>query len=522
MMVLVLQAGCHSRQESSSFYELVMVEKKTKVIKKQQLEQWLCRYPDRLFDVLHETACSQGTSVHLVGGALRDWLYGAVPTDLDFTIDTDSISFLKQLRKRYGKGTIVVLGNRSDNTCRLVLDGLTIDAAGFRKNATTIEEDLCGRDFTINALAVSVRDLIKPGSGVVIIDPLGGVGDMDRRLIRSSPGAFTDDPLRLLRAYRFAAQLGYEIEPQTLKDIAANSGLIESSAPERISYECDQIMLSPRAYQAMKGMGTVGLLEHIAPELWSGDGIDQPSFHHENVLQHNLETLNCMEQVCAAPSHYFPDCPEPSRSYLQECSNLVVLKWAALFHDVGKPAVKKRNPEKDNRVTFYNHDAQGARLFLDYATRLKWSKRNRQRVSELIDMHMHPFHLCNTRRQDGKLSRRALLKICRRAGDELPGLFLLAMADSLAGRGPDKPEGMEKEVADLYCTLDVLYQETIRPILQGPKLLTGADLLDTLGLEPGPLFKTILTGVETARVEGIVNSRDDALQWVRAYLGKHS
>ncbi len=498
-----------------------MEKKKTAVITRQQIDGWLCRYPGGLFDALQETALCQGASLHLVGGALRDWLTGKIPTDLDFTINSDSIAFLRQLRKRLGRGTVVVLGNRSDNTCRLVIDDLVIDVSGFRKKAAAIEGDLVCRDFTINALAAAVADLTQGSGDALIIDPLGGAEDIRRRRIRACPDAFTDDPLRLLRAYRFAAELGYEIEPTTLHDIGACSALIENSAAERISYECDRIMLSPRAYRAMAGMAAAGLLGRIAPELWLGDGVGQPLFHHLDVLRHNLETLNCMEQVCAAPPHYFPDCPEPMLNYLKDTANQVALKWAALFHDVGKPATRDVTSGKNSRITFHRHDTEGAQLFNGYARRLKWSKYKRQRVGGFIDMHMHPFHLCNTRREKGGPSRRAMLKICRRAGDDLPGLFLLAMADSLAGQGPDRPAGIELELATLYCSLDALYQETIRPILRGPKLLTGADLVDTLGLEPGPQFKTLLAGVENARIEGAVSNRDEALAWVRLQLKKN-
>ncbi|MBE0585847.1 MAG: hypothetical protein IH612_19060 [Desulfofustis sp.] len=131
---------------------------------------------------------------------------------------------------------------------------------------------------------------------------------------------------------------------------------------------------------------------------------------------------------------------------------------------------------------------------------------------------MHPFHLCNVARRDGEVSRRALLKICRRAGDDLAGLFLLAMADTLAGQGTDRPATIEAELAELHARVDRLYRETIAPVLAGPKLLTGNDLVATLGLEPGPIFRELLEGVETAVVEGAVRTREEALNWVRHYL----
>ncbi|MGI9568814.1 MAG: HD domain-containing protein, partial [Desulfobulbia bacterium] len=297
-----------------------------------------------------------------------------------------------------------------------------------------------------------------------------------------------------------------------------NVGLIVQSAVERISYECDCIMATSRSFEAIQEMARVGLLEKIAPELWLGDGVDQPSFHHLDVLQHNLETLDCMEQLMGQPARYFPDCPGPLEKYLESRENRVMLKWAALFHDVGKPVVKKSDPQRQDRITFHNHDEEGSRLFLEFAGRLKWSKRSRQRVASLVTMHMHPFHLLSSRSRDGELSRKARLKICRRAGSELPGLFLLAMADCLAGQGEAKPAGLEQELAGIYCELDSLYKKSLEPLLAGPKLLTGDDLIATLALSPGPMFSSILEQVETARLEGDIGSREEALTWVRRYL----
>ncbi|SHI04068.1 poly(A) polymerase [Desulfofustis glycolicus DSM 9705] len=481
-------------------------------------------YPDGLFDLLPEIAGCRGQCVYLVGGVLRDWLrrVAVVPPDLDVAVQCDAAGFLRRLARRLGSGTVVVLGDPADDTCRLVLPELVIDAAGFRDGATEIAKDLVKRDFTINAMAVDLA--AKDGHGQApLIDPLGGKQDIENGIIRSCPGAFVADPLRLLRAIRLAAELDFVIEDETLAEIGAVAHLITSSAAERINAEWERIMATPRAASACAAMDSCGLLAEVAPELMHGDGVGQPACHHLDVLDHNIETLRCLERVIDTPAEFFPESSGSLVDYLAEPSHRMQLKWAALFHDVGKPTAKALRPDAGScepRITFYGHDERGGEIFLRRAERLHWNRRRAQRVAELIAMHMHPFHLCNVARRDGEVSRRALLKICRRAGDDLAGLFVLAMADTLAGQGTDRPATIETELAGLYARVDRLYHETIAPVLNGPKLLTGNDLIATLRLEPGPLFRELLEGVETAVVEGVVHTREEALGWVDRYLAE--
>jgi poly(A) polymerase len=230
--------------------------------------------------------------------------------------------------------------------------------------------------------------------------------------------------------------------------------------------------------------------------------------------------MEMMERIIASPEEFYGN-DAAIASYLAEEDAPVTLKWAALMHDVGKPATREMQPEGNTRVTFYRHDEVGREIFTAFAERSRWSNAETERTGRLIAMHMHPFHLCNLQRDSGRISRRAAVKLCRRAGDELPGLFLLAMADSLASRGEKKPERMEEELARLYETVRQTYREFIEPVLSGPKLITGRDLIDTFGLAPGPLFAEILAELEVARVEGTVVDRPTALAWVEEFLRRN-
>jgi len=203
--------------------------------------------------------------------------------------------------------------------------------------------------------------------------------------------------------------------------------------------------------------------------------------------------------------------------YLARPGMVEVLKWGAFLHDLGKPATRKVREDKGGRITFYNHDEVGQKLVQELGRELRWSNEKRDRVASLTAMHMHPFHLCNVRRTQS-LSKKACLKLAKRAGDDLIGLFFLAMADSLAGKGDLKPTAMEDELGVLLCEVLETYSKNIEPALYGPRLLTGKDLIDIFSLKPGPDFSRILDELQEAQVEGEVTDRPQALLWVEGKL----
>ncbi len=260
-----------------------------------------------------------------------------------------------------------------------------------------------------------------------------------------------------------------------------------------------------------------GILSRLLPELYRGEGVEQPEFHHLDVFDHCVLALQKMETIIAEPERFYPGHGDKISTYLQKERMARCLKWAALLHDIGKPATKEIRADKDGRVTFYRHDEVGRELFEQIAERLKWSRADAEQVGHLIGMHMHPFHLCNVQRENG-ISKRAALNLCRRAGKSLTGLFLLAMSDSLASLGEKKPERMEEELVTLFTTVRKMYDENIAPVLQGPRLVTGKDLIERWNLAPGPIFREILDELETARVEGKVVDRKTAFDWVNDYL----
>jgi poly(A) polymerase len=478
----------------------------------------LNRFPEQLLKLLLQCAGELELQIYLVGGVLRDALTGADTRDIDLAIAGGAQRFLGRVRRHLGYGALVPLGEPQDDTCRLVIDELAIDVAGYRGESATIEEDLARRDFTINAMALRLAEALDAGKMPELIDPLAGLADLEKGLIRACTGAFSDDPLRLLRAYRFAAQLDFRIEEKTREEINSGSAWISRCAAERISYELDLIMGTPRAFAAFDAMRATGLLMHLVPELYDGAGIEQPPFHHLDVMDHNLKTLDWLEHIIAGPDSYFPGSGEALEKSGGAPEQYLELKWAALFHDVGKPATRQVSSEKQGRITFYRHDERGAAMARCIGERLRWSRSRSRRISSLIEMHMHPFHLGNVLGTEGSLSSRAMLKLCRRAGDQLIPLFFLAMADSLAGQGADKPEHLETLLQQLFVDLTHFYAERMQPVLSGPKLLTGHDLIDTLKLEPGPEIGRLLEAVEAAAVAGEIGSKQEALDWLQKHL----
>lgn len=462
--------------------------------------------------------------LHLVGGTVRDALLGRSSLDIDLAVPDQAREWAEELRHKLGGGlgggSLVDLSGPQDATFRVVWHGLQVDISAFRGGAATLAEDLTRRDFTINAMALPVSALsaasLKPEA--VLVDPTGGAADLAAAEIRHCPGAFENDPVRLLRAYRFSATLGFAITAETEAAIAAGAHLLSRVAAERLNGELRQIFASSATTATLQAMAASGLLPELLPELCRGRGVVQPEFHHLDVFAHSMLALAMMERLIADPGSSFPGQDEELRRYLHRADRRLALKWAALLHDIGKPATRGEHPRQPGRITFHRHDSVGGELVETIAGRLKWSRSDTALVADMVGMHMQPFHLCNVQRGGGAVSRKAVLKLCRRAGEELDGLFLLAMADSLAGKGEKSPLRMEEEVAELYVLVKRLYREHIRPVLTGPPLLTGRDLIEIFALTPGPLFAELLAGLEGARVEGAVVDREGAVAWVAVAL----
>ena len=478
---------------------------------------------EELIQKLTEIHSRMFSSIYLSGGTVRDMLIGRIPVDIDLTVPNYAKKWASELSRLTG-GAYVPLGKEED-AARVVWNKRYIDFSSFREGAETIRKELVKRDVTINSLAVPLDCLVRAGRKSIppkleVIDPVGGLEDLEKKTIRmSSPYAFKSDPLRLLRVFRFAAILDCSVERKTFDQVVHQSELIRLSAVERVTCELDLIMQTDRAHEVVFALAESGLLFTILPELEAGVGMEQPASHHLDVFNHSIATLHNMVKIQHEPSAYFPRHVEVLEKYLDENRHRLQLRWAALLHDLGKPETVTKHEGRGGKITFYNHDRAGAELAGTIAKRMKWSRADMQRVTNLIAWHMRPFHLGNVRRR-AELSLKACLRLIRLVGPDLPGLFLLSMADALAGKGKERPEEMEKEVAQLFSYIENVRREHVEPVRNGPPLLTGLDLIHELNLEPGPLFRKILEAVEEAHMESKITSRQEALQLART-LARH-
>ena len=475
---------------------------------------------ERLLAHLRAISARERTPLYLACGTVRDLLMARTPADIDLTVPEGGRAWAAALQRLTG-GAYVPLG-KDEDAARVVWQGRDIDFSSFREGAASIEAELTRRDITINSMAISLEPLLSGQAGeasVAVIDPAGGLKDLEQRLIRATfAETFESDPLRLLRVYRFAAVLGFRVEAETAALVAGQKELISRVATERVTHELDLIMASDQAHETVAAMAKSGLLFEVIPELRAGMGMAQPSSHHLDVFAHSLEALRWMQQVQAQPGRYFSGDAAALAGYLAQGRNRVRLRWAALLHDLGKPATVTIDQDRGGRITFYNHDQAGARMVGELGRRLRWSGEDTSAVANLVGLHMRPFHLGNVRRQQGDLSLKACLRLVRGVGDALPGLFLLSMADALAGQGEGRPAEVEKEVAELFARMEAVRREHVQPVRSRPPLITGQDLISELGLAPGPVFREVLERVEEANMEGTITTRQQALDLARSYL----
>jgi poly(A) polymerase len=442
---------------------------------------------------------------------VRELALGRPVQDLDLAVSAQTLDLARDLAEALG-GTFVLL-DEAERTARVVWEGEILDLAEFR--APTLAGDLKARDFTLNALAMSLNAVLGQ-EPLELIDPCGGLEDLARGWLRLvAPENFRDDPLRLLRAYRFAATHGFQITPETADAIRAYVPEFSRVAGERVHQELFVLLKAPRAVPVLMAMEAVGLLNQVFPELEGMKGVEQNGYHHLDVYGHSLATAACLEDVLAAPEAYFGSLAAEVVRYAQTPPKTVLMKLAALFHDVGKPVVQERRADPD-RYTFYYHEKVGLEIFSQVAERLRCSQAETKTVTALIQLHMRPFLLLPAFRER-ELSFRALGRLVRAARPELPGLFALAMADSLAGQGPLKPVDSEAVLADLAEAAFQFLKERLEPQELLPKLVTGHDLI-RLGLKPGPRFKEMLTAVEEAQWEGVVGNREEALALLQRLL----
>ncbi len=407
----------------------------------KNLRSYVVGHP--FFRILLQIAQEAGAEVYLVGGLVRDRLLGRETQDWDLTLSQKALRIARIFAEQTG-GTFVLLRQEGE-TARVVIDGRSFDFCKFR--GPDLEGDLRGRDFTINAIGLSLPQAFRPGEWV-LVDPLGGIKDLQMRILRmAGPDCFKQDPLRLLRAFRLSAQLGLTMDPDTGLAIKRWAGNLTQSAPERIHYEWGLLLSQPDSFDSLNQMDEVGLLEILFPEMGRLKGMEQDRYHHLDVFQHSLLTLQCLEELIQKT--YSPSRQTLMRKYLPIFpaeQKGTWLKEAALFHDLGKGTT---GGEKEGHKTFYGHAEASKNQFASIAERYRLSHQEKAFIEKIIGRHMRPLLLVQEDRM-GHLTRRAMIRFVREGADDLSGHFLLALADSLAAQGKEKPKDLEDRLKNLW------------------------------------------------------------------------
>ncbi len=463
-----------------------------------------------LFQILLKVSYEEGVELYLVGGLVRDRLLGRETLDVDLTLNRGALRTARRFAEQTG-GTFVLLREEGE-AARIVIQGRTFDFCNFR--GPDLVADLRGRDFTVNAIALSLSRAFAAGEWIPY-DPLGGIKDLQNRVLRGTgPKAFEMDPLRMLRAFRFSSQLDLTIEDEVHEGVKKWAWAITRCAPERIHYEWELLLAQPNSIISIRLMDRDGLLAILFPALECLKGIEQNRYHHLDVFQHSLSTLQYLEELIQRIKNAPSSLEQEIMAYLGRNRNQTYLKWAALFHDLGKAVTCG---EKEGRKTFYGHPEESRKQFELIAEKYRLGNQERGFIGRMISRHMGPLFLVEEDRR-GRLTRRAMIRFVREMGGDLSGLFLLALADSLAAQGSEKPEKFEDRLKDLWQRALILRNEWIHPLGETPPLINGKDLIE-LGLTPGPIYSTILTLIREARLEGEISTRDEAFEWIKKRTG---
>ncbi|MEU2116633.1 CCA tRNA nucleotidyltransferase [Streptomyces sp. NPDC016459] len=412
-----------------------------------------------------------GFRLALVGGSVRDALLGRLGNDLDFTTDARPEDVLKIVRPwadavwevGIAFGTV---GCQKDARVGDAVQRFEIEVTTYRSEAydrtsrkpevsygDSIDDDLVRRDFTVNAMAVALPEK-------EFIDPYGGLEDLAARVLRT-PGtpeeSFSDDPLRMMRAARFAAQLDFEVAPEVVTAMTEMSGRIEIVSAERVRDELNKLLLSAHPRKGLGLLVDTGLADHVLPELPALRLESDEHHRHKDVYEHSLTVLD-------------------QAIDLEENGPDLVLRLAALLHDIGKP--RTRRFEKDGRVSFHHHEVVGAKMTKKRMTALKYSNEMIKDVSQLVELHLR-FHGYGT----GEWTDSAVRRYVRDAGPMLSRLHKLTRSDCTT-RNKRKAtalsrayDGLEERIAQLQEQEEL---DAIRPDLDGNQIQ------EILGIGPGP------------------------------------
>lgn len=447
-----------------------------------------------VFLAISEIADAENLEVYTVGGYVRDILLERKSKDIDIVVVGNGIDLAQKTAKKIGGSEVSVFKNFG--TAMFKFDDTEIEFVGARKESYSkdsrnpsvengsLDDDQKRRDFTINALAISLN---KSSFGK-LIDPFNGIEDLNNRIIRTplDPDiTFSDDPLRMLRAIRFASQLYFEIHPESLKSISDQKSRIKIISAERIADELNKILLSAKPSIGLSLLSKTGLMELIFPEMerLKGVEINNEKGHKDNFLH----TLKVVDNISMS-------------------SNDLWLRWAALLHDIGKPATKRF--DKKAGWTFHGHEVVGAKMVHRIFNRFRLPLNEKMKfVEKLVFLHLRPIVL-----SEDSVTDSAIRRLLFEAGEDIEALMMLCQAD-ITSKNAQKVERFHKNFELVKLKLIEIEEKDSLRNWQPP--ISGEIIMQTFGLNPCKEVGMIKDAIREAILDGLLpNEFDTAFQFM--------
>ena len=451
-------------------------------------------------------------NIYIVGGSIRDLLIGEQDIkDIDLVIPSGSENIAREFATEINGSFFYLDEDRKITRVIKRADGGIIQFDFTNFEGPDLTADLARRDFTVNAMALDLREFMRSRSFDGLIDLFNGKQDLNNKLIRVvKPEVLDEDPLRLLRAVRFEATLGFPIEITTAEHIRNRSRLITKPSPERLRDELFLILAERDAENHLQLMDSLGLLSPLLPELEPLRGFAPGRYHVHDVLTHSIKTAGYLDNVLDDLPKISPEHVASVLAHLEESLEHLVprkaaLRFACLLHDIAKP---ETFTNADGHIRFHGHDNLGAEKAALVCRRFRLSRDTEKMVTSVIKQHMRLFNLSTP----GGPSKNAMYRYCRDLGDALSESLILAQADARATSEIMLKEKFTDTEQSMALVLDYYYSKFLK--VDAKPLITGQDLIDH-GLKPGPQFREILEDIKERQAEGSLKDRAEAIAYLK-------